>query len=215
MIDLSSANAFFFDLDGTIVDTSTLHEQAYQEVLGRRYPALARKFTYESAKGQKTTEVMARLGFDERTAGQLAVQKQKAYRKMVMEGKVTLLPYMQDILRELVAQGKRLYLITGASRESVELLLASLRIERWFVGMVCAEDFSRSKPDPESYRLALEKFSVSPEEAVVVEDSENGVRAAIGAGIRVISVDVAVDDPRCTQLRPAMFYELVRKGRNK
>ena len=50
------------------------------------------------------------------------------------------------------------------------------------------EDVERAKPDPEIYLLAAQKLDVSPEECMALEDSPNGVRAAVSAGMNVIAV---------------------------
>ena len=50
------------------------------------------------------------------------------------------------------------------------------------------EDVERAKPDPEIYLLAAQKLDVPPEECMALEDSPNGVRAAVSAGMNVIAV---------------------------
>ena len=52
---------------------------------------------------------------------------------------------------------------------------------------------NKSKPDPEIYTTAINRLGIEPQECVVVEDNENGIRAAKGAGAHVLEVD-EVDD---------------------
>jgi beta-phosphoglucomutase-like phosphatase (HAD superfamily) len=58
----------------------------------------------------------------------------------------------------------------------------------FFDFILTREDYVLSKPDPEPYRLAMERSGCFPEECLVVEDSERGLRAALAAGIRCIVV---------------------------
>ncbi len=58
----------------------------------------------------------------------------------------------------------------------------------WFATLVCGEDTARKKPDPEVYRLALERLGRDPSRVLAVEDSRNGVRAAKAAGVAVVAI---------------------------
>jgi beta-phosphoglucomutase-like phosphatase (HAD superfamily) len=54
--------------------------------------------------------------------------------------------------------------------------------------IICGEDELKKKPDPEAYQLALARLGLQPQQAVAIEDSGNGVNAALGAVIPVIVV---------------------------
>jgi beta-phosphoglucomutase len=60
---------------------------------------------------------------------------------------------------------------------------------RYLDVFISNEDVSRPKPDPEMYRVAMEQLGVRPEETVIVEDNENGVKAATAAGAHVLIVE--------------------------
>ena len=61
-----------------------------------------------------------------------------------------------------------------------------------FDTIVTADDVAETKPDPEGYRLALAQTRTDPTEALAVEDSAAGVRAALAAGVRVVTVPTAI-----------------------
>ena len=67
-------------------------------------------------------------------------------------------------------------------------LLASAGIDRYFTAVVGGDTVKHSKPDPEIFLTACEALSVAPEEAIAVEDSHNGIRAAHAAGMLPVMV---------------------------
>ena len=87
---------------------------------------------------------------------------------------------------ECRAEGVALAIATTTSRVNVDALFASLLGGDWqtrFAAVVCAEDAPAKKPDPQAYRLALQRLGVLPHEAFALEDSPNGLKAARAAGI--------------------------------
>jgi beta-phosphoglucomutase-like phosphatase (HAD superfamily) len=54
--------------------------------------------------------------------------------------------------------------------------------------IVSNQDVKKAKPDPEMYNLAIAKFGIRPEECLIVEDNENGIRAAVASGAHVLEV---------------------------
>jgi len=60
---------------------------------------------------------------------------------------------------------------------------------------VCAEDYTRSKPDPQAYLLAASRLGIAPERCLAFEDGVVGVRAARAAGMHVIAVTACSSNP--------------------
>jgi len=98
---------------------------------------------------------------------------------------------------ESAARYYPLAIASGASREEIENTMEATGLNRHFLVIVAAEDFSLGKPHPESYLLALEKLNlllerkksrIKPEECLVIEDSIGGVAGARAAGMRCLAV---------------------------
>ena len=105
--------AFLFDLDGTLVDSSPLHEAAFRAALGKGAGAA---FQYEHWKGMTTREVFLGLGYDVDQALELTRVKQALYRQGVMAGETRLLPGALELLTSLCACGRTCYIVTSGSR---------------------------------------------------------------------------------------------------
>jgi putative hydrolase of the HAD superfamily len=82
----------------------------------------------------------------------------------------------------------RVAIASSSSRKWVIEHLERFAIAHAFDAIVCRDDVTRTKPDPELYRRAIERLGVTPSEALALEDSANGIAAAKGAGLRCVAV---------------------------
>ncbi len=122
----------------------------------------------------------------ETLARQLHQRKNAFYADLVAQGRIGARPGVSRLMDECTREGVALAIATTTSAGNVEALFASLFGSGWrarFGAVVCAEDAPAKKPDPQAYRLALQRLGVAPQEAFALEDSPNGLRAAQSAGI--------------------------------
>ena len=108
------------------------------------------------------------------------------------------LPPFPDALETIEALGGRGIpqgVATSSKRSRVELALERSRLTDWFAAIVAGDQVERSKPAPDVYLATAELLGAEPSECVAVEDSANGCRAAIAAGMPVIGV-VRVEQER-------------------
>jgi HAD superfamily hydrolase (TIGR01509 family) len=127
----------------------------------------------------------------ERRIAELHARKIVHYAAIVEAGALQLRPGLPPLLDALRAAGLRLAIATTTSRANVEVLLrATLGTDALarFDAIVCGEDVQRKKPDPEAYLLALRQLRRAAGQCVAVEDSANGLRAALAAGINTVIV---------------------------
>ena len=94
-------------------------------------------------------------------------------------------PGVYRLLDELSAAGISMHVATTGTRAWVEPLLARVFGDR-FDTIVTGTEVTQLKPDPAVYVEVLDRIGCAPEQAVAVEDSANGVRAAVGAGLPCI-----------------------------
>jgi HAD superfamily hydrolase (TIGR01509 family) len=78
--------------------------------------------------------------------------------------------------------------VSGGTRDSVSASLLSVKLLDKFEVLVCAGDYTRSKPDPEAYLLAATKLGVTPEACLVFEDTDMGIQAADAAGMASVKI---------------------------
>lgn len=200
---------FLFDLDGTLIDSSALHETAFRAVLGRHAPELSTAFDYEAAKGKATAEVFAGLGVTgtERIAA-LTQEKQSEYRRRVAS-ELKAFTNAAGLLRHLRDEGRRLFAVTGSSSGSARRGLEATGLIDYFEGIVTADDVSAHKPDPEPFLHCLRTYGLAPEACVVVEDAASGVASAQAAGLDVLGVH----NPLLEAFEIRVFPDLYELGR--
>ena len=93
-----------------------------------------------------------------------------------------------EVLAEL-AQHYQMAIVTTCKRRDFELIHRNPDLLQFMQFVLVREDYVESKPHPEPYLTALHKFSATPQQALVIEDSERGLRAARAAGIDCAVVD--------------------------
>jgi beta-phosphoglucomutase len=190
--------AVIFDCDGILVDTEPLHYRAFQKVL---VPfGLAHDFAHylEQFVGFDDRETFvhafreAGIELEAATLQRLIQTKSMVLRELVEQG-VPSFPGVVDLVKELMGRGIPMAVASGALRHEVEAFIASLGLSEAFRTIVAADDVKKSKPDPETYLLAIERLGLvfgplDPSNCVAVEDTPAGIRSAKSAALPVIAV---------------------------
>jgi HAD superfamily hydrolase (TIGR01509 family) len=201
-------NAVIFDFDGIIVDTEPLHYKAFQEIL----VPLELGYSW-----QEYLDLY--LGFDDRDAFResfraggrplsdqelksLMDQKADAFQRIVSVG-VAPYPGVVELIRS-ISGTLPLALCSGALRCDIDPILAQLALTGAFDTLVTADEVAASKPDPESYRLAVQRLQeafpgrIDPAASLAIEDTPAGIVSATGAGLHVLAVTNSYPEERLT-----------------
>jgi HAD superfamily hydrolase (TIGR01509 family) len=196
----SGLRALIWDVDGTVAETERDgHRLAFNaafEALGlpwrwdvRRYGELLRVTGgYERLLADMATqpEAPAAAAEREQLARALHREKNAAYTELVQRGGIQARPGVLDLVAECRAAGVALAVATTTGAANVEALFPGLFGADWaaiFPVRICAEDAPAKKPDPLAYRMALQRLGLAPGGALALEDSPNGLAAAVAAGI--------------------------------
>lgn len=119
-----------------------------------------------------------------------ALHKRKTaiFTDLIADGSLPLRPGVQRIVDEAIAQGVRLGVCTTSNPRAIDGVLNLLGPERKsaFEFVLAGDVVSRKKPDPEIYDLAKEKLGLPASDCIVIEDSRNGLLAALGAELPVL-----------------------------
>jgi HAD superfamily hydrolase (TIGR01509 family) len=199
----SPLQALLWDVDGTLAESERDgHLQAFNhafEAMGlpwrwseERYGELLRITGGRErmmADMAQRSDAPGNSGDRERLARELHAIKNKRYAELVGQGQLPLRPGVRELLDEATAAGIRQAITTTTSRSNVQALLSAQLGRHWadrFDTVLCGEDVQRKKPDPEVFHLALKQMSLSPVQALALEDSPGGVVAARAAGVQVV-----------------------------
>lgn len=183
-----------FDFDGTIIDTETAWYTAFSEAYEEQGVELTLE-QYSTCIGTSLNSfnpyeyLMTDLKLPiDRMAFRTAVQ-QRHSKLMELE---EMRPGIQQYLDLAKDAGLRIGLASSSSSEWVERHLDLLGIRDYFECIRTADHVENVKPDPELYNQVLACLNLKPEEAVAIEDSPNGARAAAAAGMNCVVIPNAI-----------------------
>ena len=97
-------------------------------------------------------------------------------------------PGIFNLLQEAKAAGLKIGLASSSHRDWIDKFVDQLGIRDYFDCYCTADTVSNVKPDPELYYQALDRLGVKPNEAIAIEDSPNGARAAVAAGLHTVVI---------------------------
>lgn len=194
--DMANFDAVIFDWDGVLVDSSRNYYRAYELVLREVGIETTPREIY-LREGQPTPQLIATLcaergiQISEERVKQLVLRRRE--HDMTL-GPRRFYPGMLDVLHRLRASGKKLAMVTGSSRKSVQLVLTPNE-ERYFDAIITADDVTRPKPDPEPFTLAATMLGIPASRCLVVENAPYGLQAARQAGCRAIAICTTLEPP--------------------
>lgn len=115
-------------------------------------------------------------------------RKTAIYKDMVASGQLPGRPGIARIVGDAIEKGWRLAVASTSAEESVRAILEHTvgKEHAAYFEVLAGDIVPKKKPSPDIYLLALERLQVPPEDALVIEDSRNGLLAAVGAGLRCL-----------------------------
>ncbi|MBC6422445.1 MAG: HAD family phosphatase [Hormoscilla sp. SP12CHS1] len=194
--------AVLFDFNGTLVNDEDIHQQLIDEILVgenlRPDPAEYRQLCLgrsDRACLKALLESRARV-VNDRYLQQLIDRKSIAYqRKVQTQEKLPIYPGVEDLIYKLRLARLKMGVVSGALRGEIELVLSRTELLPHFAVIVAGDDITVSKPEPDSYLLAVERLQqLHPElglevkDCLAIEDTPAGIEAAQGAGMQVVGV---------------------------
>src|SRR3990172_6107994 len=181
--------AIVFDMDGLMFNTEDVYSAVGTELLRRR----GHTFTAElkdammGLRPQPSFEAMIRFCNLGDTWQQLAAESSQLFIGL-LNGCLAPMPGLLELLDALERAAIPKAIATSSSRELVDPCLKPFDMQRRFQFILAAENIARGKPHPEIYLTAARRFGVPPAEMMVLEDSQNGCRAAASAGAFTVAV---------------------------
>lgn len=175
-----------FDMDGVIVDTEPVHKYAYF----KHFQELGIDVTeelYATFTGNSTRNVFQKLKdkFQLQEEVENLILRKRSLFNDAFDTKpdLELISGVYDLIVDLHRNDVELILASSASKGTIERVFNRFKLNEFFSHKVSGEDFPKSKPDPTIFIHAASLSKNLKDECIVIEDSTNGVKAAVGAGI--------------------------------
>lgn len=184
--------AVIFDFNGTCIFDSKYHNKAWQMYIEELSlnPVSDRDVSLW-IMGKTPKEILEHfLGYEltDSMVAQFSEEKERIYRKLLMEDDVSLAPGLKDFLNYLLLAQIKRTIASTADAWNMKMYFEKYNLDMWFKweDVVINDGKILLKPHPDIYLAAIEKLGVSADKIVAFEDSESGVEAAYAAGIRHI-----------------------------
>jgi HAD superfamily hydrolase (TIGR01509 family) len=180
--------AVVFDLDGVLLDSEQIWDEVREE-LARERGGRWHERAQRDMMGMSSTEwsrymhdVVGLREPPEEINAEVVRRLERRYRD-----RLPLLPGAAEAVERLAARWP-VGLASSSNRRVIDLVLEVSGLRRCFRATVSSEEVQRGKPAPDVFLEAARRLGIAPERTAVVEDSENGIRAARAAGMRVVAI---------------------------
>ncbi len=191
-----------FDLDGVLVTTDDCHYRAWKRMADEEGIPFDRRINQRlrGVSRMESLEIIlenANRVYSESDKKAMAERKNAYYVDMINSlEKTAILPGATVTLIKL--REAEIRMAIGSSSRNATAILNRLGLTVFFDAVADGNQIRHSKPNPEVFLLAAEKLGLTPAECLVVEDADAGVEAAVRAGMRVLAVGAAKENPQAT-----------------
>lgn len=175
-------------MDGVIIDSELLHKKAYYETFVSLGLDVSDEL-YRTLTGSSTInafqKLVAHFNLDE-DPNILVVQKRKRYVDFFEnDSTLHLVKGVEDIIKYYFNKGMTLVLASSSAMVNINRVFNRFNLNQYFTAKISGADLAKSKPHPEIFQKAAILGHTAKDNCVVIEDSDNGVKAANDAGIFV------------------------------
>jgi HAD superfamily hydrolase (TIGR01509 family) len=181
--------AVVFDLDGLMFNTEELYVDVGTEILGRRgyefTPALLDQMMGRPSR--VALQIMIDTHTLKATVEELLAETDELFPD-ILRARLAPMPGLVDLLAALEASSIPKGIATSSRRAFVDRVLTQFDYHPRFAPILTSEDITDGKPHPEIYLKAAQRLGIPPGEMLVLEDSQNGCRAAVAAGAIAVAV---------------------------
>jgi HAD superfamily hydrolase (TIGR01509 family) len=187
--------AVVFDLDGVLLDTEELWDEARRDLAaerGGRWPVDAQQAMMGMSSPEWSRymhDVVGLAESPEEISAEVVARLERLYRER--------LPLVDGAVEAVRRIGSRwpLAIASSSNRPLIDLFVELTGTADLFRATVSSEEVAAGKPAPDVYLEAARRLGVAPPSCAAIEDSENGIRSAAGAGMRVVAIPNPVFPP--------------------
>ncbi len=190
-------------MDGVLIDAREWHYDTLNKALNlfgaeiSRYDHLV---TFDGLPTKKKLEMLSLEGGFPRGLHQFVNELKQQYTTEVVYTQCKPVFQQQYALSRLKSEGYKLAVCSNSIRKSVEIMMEKSSLMEYLDFFLSNQDVKNGKPDPEMYNLAINKLNLDPNQCLIVEDNEHGVRAALASGAHLLKVESPGD----------VYYENIR-----
>ena len=188
---MTKIKAILFDMDGVLIDAKEWHFEALNRALalyGHAIPLSEHLLYYDGLPTKvKLQKLSAENGLPVELHDEINKKKQEFTMEIVKE-RCRPNPIHTYCLSQLQSRGYHIACCSNSIRNTIETMMKSAKLDKYLEFIVSNQDVTKPKPDPEIYITAMNKLSLQPDECLIIEDNENGIKAALASGGHLLAV---------------------------
>lgn len=183
--------AVIFDMDGVLVDAKDWHYEALNQALGlfgykiTRYEHLT---TFDGLPTKRKLEILSVDRGLPRSLHNFINDLKQQYTMDLVQLQCKPRFSHEFALSHLKRRGLKVGVASNSIRSTIEVMMEKSKLTEYLDIIVSNQDVTHSKPDPEMYIKAMKTLGILPNECLIIEDNEHGIRAAKASGGHVLEV---------------------------
>jgi beta-phosphoglucomutase len=189
---MSKIKAILFDMDGVLIDAKDWHYEALNRALslfGMEISHYDHLVTYDGLPTKKKLEMLTLERGLPKALHRFINDLKQEFTFQLGYAKCKPTFNHQYALSNLRARGYRMAACSNSIRKTMEILFERAAIIEYFEFYISNEDVKEAKPHPEMYITAIDKLNLKPDECLILEDNENGIKAARASGAHLLIVN--------------------------
>lgn len=181
---------FFFDLDGTLIDSMDGHYESWSKILDLKYNYKLNKKTFMSLEGTKPSVLIsnllanANIKISKSKMEELISEKDLAYKK---NNKIIFYPNTIKVIKFLKSKNIKTAIVTAGSKNRVLSTLPNFFLKLFDV-VITGDDCKYGKPNPEPYLKAIKKLKLKTENCCVLENAPLGIESGLNANLFIYGI---------------------------
>jgi beta-phosphoglucomutase len=188
--------AILFDMDGVLIDAKDWHYDALNRALNLFGMPISRADHLTTFDGLPTRKKLDMLSLERDLPRELhgfINEMKQQYTMEIVYTRCNPNFTHEYALSKFKHLGYRMAVCSNSIRHTVETMMNKANLRQYLDLLVSTDDVSNGKPEPEMYVKAITHFNLEPEECLIIEDNENGIRAARASGAHVLVVRTVAD----------------------
>ncbi len=180
--------AVIFDMDGVLVDSQPIHYKADMIALEKLGVSVSLE-QLQKYTGTSNPNRFARFKKDfgiAQSVEEITVLQESIIFDLIAKNDLQPIKGVKQLLDNLKLHSLNLAVASSSSHKFIDAVLTKINIKDYFDIIVSGEDLKNSKPAPDIFLATANKLNITPADCIVIEDSENGVLAAIAANMKCI-----------------------------
>jgi beta-phosphoglucomutase len=183
--------AVIFDMDGVLIEAKDWHYEALNRALSLFGMEISRYDHLVTYDGLPTTKKLEMLSLERGLPTDLHKfinEMKQQYTMEIVYAKCKPRFYHEYALSKFKLEGYKMAVCSNSIRNTVEVMLEKASLIDYMEFLISTQDVLHPKPHSQMYDTAIAKMGLTPKECLIVEDNENGIKAAIASGAHVLKV---------------------------